>query len=349
GISAGTPPDVVQGHAFAAASQGLAEPLDDLWQAHLDVGEFFPGAVEDVMWDGMRFGVPLDTNAMVLMYNIDHFRQAGLPDPKPTMSMEEFASIAAALSSPDGQRRALAIPTSGWWTYGWIRAYGGEIVQIDPTGRASLTLDAPPVVSALSFLAGLINQKQAFPPQGSDSHSQDAFALFAQGLASMHTSGSWDIASIQKHDVRINYGVTLMPSVLGGGTAMGGSSTWVPKGSKNRELAFEFMTYLVSDQYALRFAKEEGRLPVRTRVFDDDFFDDPHLHVFLEQLKTAHPQLIGAFPDASDDYAVAIDSILRLGGTDAATALGQAQVRAVATLAGGATSSTPALAAAPSP
>ena len=30
GISGGAPPDVVQGHAFSAAAQGLVQPLDDL-------------------------------------------------------------------------------------------------------------------------------------------------------------------------------------------------------------------------------------------------------------------------------------------------------------------------------
>ena len=332
GISAGSPPDVVQGHAFSAASQGLAQRVGDLWQSHLASDEFFPGAIEDVTWNGEKYGVPLDTNAMVLMYNVDHFRQAGLPDPQPSMSMEDFARTAAALSTPDGSRRGLAIPTSGWWTYGWIKANGGEVVQVGADGKASFTLDAPPVVSALGFLAGLINAKEAFPPRGSDSHSEDAFALFASGVASMHTSGSWDIAAIRNNGIPITYGTTLMPTVLGGGTAMGGSSTWIPVGSEHRELAFEFMTHLVSDRYAIRFAKEEGRLPVRQRVFDDPYFQDRDLQVFLEQLKTAHPQLLSAFPAASADYNVAIDSILRVNGRDPATALHEAQAHAEAEL-----------------
>jgi multiple sugar transport system substrate-binding protein len=331
-ISAHTPPDVVQGHAFSAASQGLAQPLDDLWEEHLEVGEFFPGAVADVRWNDRMYGVPLDTNAMVLMYNVDHFREAGLPEPRPSMPMDEFARIAAALTTPDGTRRGLAIPISGWWTYGWIKAHGGEIVSLDQSGKAAVTLDAPPVVGALDFLAGLIKGRSAFPPQGSDSNST-AFQLFASGVASMHTSGSWDIAAMQKNAVQINYGTTLMPAMPGGGTAMGGSSTWVPVGSEHRELAFEFMTHLASDRYALRFAEEEGRLPVRLRVFDDPYFQDRHLQVFLEQLKTAHPQLVSAFPQASVDYEIAIESILRVDGRDAAGALHDAQARTVAALA----------------
>ncbi len=324
-ISSGAPPDVVQGHAFAAGAQGLAEPLDDLWAAGLEPDEYFPGAIQDVTWNGIRYGVPLDTNAMVLMYNVDHFRDAGLPDPSPSMSMEEFGRLAEGLSAPDGSQRALAVPASGWWTYGWIRAFGGELVDLGPDGQASITLDSPPVVAALGFLAGLINHRQAFPPKGSDSHSEDAFALFASGVASMHTSGSWDIANLKRNGVRIHYRTALMPAVLGGGSALGGSSMWVPKGSEQRELAFEFMTHLTSDLYAVRFAREEGRLPARLRVFEHPYFLDPDLQVFQEQLKTADPLLIGAFPGASDDYAVAIDSILRLNGKDPATALGEAQ------------------------
>ncbi len=338
GISAGSPPDVVQGHAFSAASQGLAQAVDDLWATSLVADEFFPGAVEDVTWNGKKYGVPLDTNAMVLMYNVDHFRQAGLPDPQPSMSMEEFARTAAALSTPDGTRRGLAIPTSGWWTYGWIKANGGEVVQVGEDGRATVTLDAPPVVNALGFLSGLINARDAFPPRGSDAHSEDAFALFASGVASMHTSGSWDVATINNNRIRINYGTTLMPAALGGGTALGGSSTWVPVGSKHRELAFEFMTHLAADRYALRFADEEGRLPVRLRVFENDLFQNRDMRVFQEQLKTAHPQLLSAFPASSDAYDNAIDSILRTNGRDPATALAEAQALAAASLATGGSS-----------
>ncbi len=210
-------------------------------------------------------------------------------------------------------------------------------MTVGADGRPDVSLDDPAVVNALSFLADLIKAKEAFPPQGPDSHSEDAFALFASGAASMHTTGSWDVAVIMKNEVKINYGVTLMPGDLGGGTAMGGSSTWVPKGSKHRELAFEFMTHLASDEYALRFTFEEGRLPARLRVFDHPWFSDPtlHLDVFREQLKSAHPQLLSAFAEASNDYNVAIDSILRVDGRDPATALHEAQLSAVASLAPG--------------
>ncbi|MEA2704819.1 MAG: multiple sugar transport system substrate-binding protein [Actinomycetota bacterium] len=327
GTSSGAAPDVVQGHAFSAANQGLAQPLDDVWQSKLNAEEFSPGALEDVTWNGMRYGVPLDTNAMVLMYNVDHFKEAGVPepDPKTPMSLQAFADLARSLTK--GDRRALAIPTSNWWTYGWIKADAGELVQVGSDGKSTLTLDDPKVVAGVAFLADLIDKNLAFPPRGVDAHSDDAFALFGAGRVSMHTSGSWDIANIKKRNLSINYRTVLMPQEPGGGTVMGGSSMWVPVASRNRDLAVEFMTLLASDPYALRFAKEEGRLPVRLRVFDDPYFSDPDRAVFLEQLKTAHPHKLEAYPEASADFAFALDEVLG-DRKDPGEALRAAQLKA---------------------
>jgi hypothetical protein len=81
----------------------------------------------------------------------------------------------------------------------------------------------------------------------------------------------------------------------------------------------------------LRFAREQGRLPVRLRLFNDPFFQTPELQVFLEQLKTAHPFLLSAFPQALDAFTTAADQILRLGA-DPVTTLHDAQLRAQATI-----------------
>jgi multiple sugar transport system substrate-binding protein len=345
GISSGAPPDVVQGHAFSAAGQGLAQPLDDLWAAKLNPDDFFPGALEDVTWAGRRYGVPLDTNALVLLYNADLLRQAGVPEPGPSMTFAEFEALARSLTSADGQRRGFVVPNSAWWTYGWIKANGGETVQVGDDGRPRLSLDAPEVVQAMTFLSGLIQKGYAFPPRAADSHTGDAVALFASGAVAIHASGSWDLVALRQVLPDADFRVALMPrgpsaslsegrSDPGGtpGSAMGGSSMWVPEQAEHRELAFEFMTHLIADDNALRLAKEEGRLPARARVFDDPHFADRDLQVILQQLKTAHPPKLGAFDEPSEEFSTAIESVFRVGGSDPNAALRQAQVRSVAAL-----------------
>jgi len=336
GIGSGAPPDVVQGHAFSAAGQGLAQPLDDLWAAHLDAGEFFPGAIDDVTWAGRRYGVPLDTNALVLLYNADLLRQAGVPEPLATMTFAEFEALAKALTTPDGQRRGFVVPNSTWWTYGWIRANGGETVDVGNDGKARLSLDSPAVVQTVSFLSGLIEKGYAFPPRAADSHNGDAVALFASGAVAIHATGSWDLVALRRNLPGSNYRAALLPAGVTGttpGSAMGGSSMWVPQKAEHRELAFEFMTHLTSDANALRLAKEEGRLPARPRVFDDPFFTDRDLQVVLQQLKTARPPKLGAFDQPSEQFTTALEDVFRLGGANPAVALHDAQMQALASVA----------------
>ena len=334
GIGSGAPPDVVQGHAFSAAGQRLAQPLDDLWAAHLDEAEFFPGAVEDVTWGGRRYGVPLDTNALVLLYNADVLRQAGVAEPRPDMTFPEFEALVQSLTTADGQRRGFVVTNSTWWAYGWIKANGGETIEFAGDGRPSLRLDSPQVVQTVSFLSGLIQKGYAFPPRAADSHTGDAVALFASGAAAIHASGSWDLVTLRRALPRSDFRAALMPRGPGGvpGSAMGGSSMWVPEGAEHRELAFAFMTHLISDASALRLAKEEGRLPVRPRVFDDPFFAEPSLRVFYEQLRTAHPPKLGAYDGPSEVFTAALEEAFRPGGADPGTALGNAQARALTVL-----------------
>lgn len=330
-IAGGVPPDVVQWHAFAAGAQGMAEPMDRFWEGRLDPAEFLSGSIEDVTWAGVRYGVPLDTNAMLLIYNAAHFREAGVSEPGPSTTFGQVEAAAARLVASNGSRRVIALPSSTWHTYGWVKANGGEVVEVGPGGKPRFTLERAENVEALGYLRGMIAGGAAYPPAGVAGDRVDAFAFFRSERTSMHASGSWDLATLSRERVPWPVRVAVMPGGTSGrtrGTVMGGSSMFVPRGSRNGRLAFDFMLHLAGDGYALRLAKEEGRLPVRVRVYDDPYFrDDPHLRVFLEQLRTAHPFLLEAFPEANRAFGDAIGDVLE-GRRDAAAALAEAQRRA---------------------
>lgn len=333
GISARTPPDVAQYHGFAAAAQGLAAPLDDVWRTRLHASEFLPGAVEDVTWAGRRYGVPLDTNALVLVYNSGHFADKGLAPPNEWRTFADMKAGARSLTEAAQGRRALALPVTTWQVYGWIRANGGEILHVDAQGKVSMTLDSPAVVEALGFLADLVRSGDAFVA-GSPSSSDDIGALFLTGRASILPTGSWTLASASRNAPGTTVRTAPLPHGTSGrsvGTVMGGSSLFVPVGARHPKLARAFMLHLISDRYALALAKQEGRLPVRTRVYDDAYFQDPALRPFLDQLPAARPYLLQAFPELQRFFSQAIARTLD-DGLDAGLALGQAQQEAQAAL-----------------
>lgn len=315
GIDLGEPHDLAHWHAFAAAAADLAEPLDDLWEdAGLQDDEFLPGAVSGVTWGGQRYGVPLDTNALVLMVN-DQLLHESLDREPALATVEGFRDTVEALSLADDQH-ALAVSSSSWIAYGWIVAHGGSLVRVDETGTPTFTFEDPATLDALELLATLVREGHAPRPFAPDLAAETVQA-FSSGANVMHTSGSWDLpqtwrapaTSISPASVSVRPLPQADPDRPR--TVLGGSSLFVPVGSEQRDLAFELMLRLTADDVALRLVAEEGRLPARSRVLADEVFTtSPDLAAFVQQLEHAEVMELIAYPEVAAAFREGLEAVL---------------------------------------
>lgn len=313
-ISQGAPPDIAHQHAFAMGAQGMAEPLDDLWRRWGAVEQFMPGAMEDVTWQGVRYGVPLDINALFTIYNKTAFAQAGLEPPGLGYTFAQLREDLGKLTAPDHSRFGIALSSSGWEMYGLLRSNGGELFQ-ERDGKAIVSLDAPQVIETVRFFSDLGKQQIGTLPPPQERQSDHPVALFSQRKVALFFSGPWDLTRLKNEappEVYAEVGTATLPVPwvhAPGSSVQGGGSLFVPKGARHREAAFEFMKWAVSDRYALRLAKEMGRYPVRAALYDDPYFkSEPLLAPFLEQLKTARPYKLEAFAAASQIWVEAVRS-----------------------------------------
>jgi ABC-type glycerol-3-phosphate transport system substrate-binding protein len=304
-ISQGEPPDVAHQHAFVMGALGLAEPLDDLWESWGAASEFMPGAMEDVTWQGKRYGVPLDINALFMIYNRAMFEQAGLALPGPGYSFAQLKADLARLTPADRSRFGIALASGGWEMYGLVRAYGGDLL-VEGEGQTRLTLDDPRVVEALQFYSelGWKDRLGSLPPP-QPRQSDHPVALFSQRRVAVFFSGPWDLTRLKNEappEVYAEVGTAMLPvgaENRAGGSVQGGGSLFVPRGAQNRVAAFEFMKWATSERYELRLAQEMGRYPVRSALYEKAFFaQEPLLQPFLEQLKTARPYKLEAYAEA---------------------------------------------------
>ncbi|MEX2504727.1 MAG: extracellular solute-binding protein [Egicoccus sp.] len=311
------PYDLAHWHAFAAAATGLAEPLGEQWEAAgLSVEEFLPGAVEDVTWLGEPYGVPLDTNALVILTDAAMLREAGV-DPQTMATPAGFVAAADAVTDSGAAQWMLPVSTSSWQAYGWIRAFGGDLLEVDPaTARPRFTFDDPATVAALEYLVRLVEEGHVPPPYGPDL-AADAVQAFASGQVAAHATGSWDIQVVARNATRdVELEVLPLPQADPDRplTVLGGSSLFVPEGAEQGDLAFDLALRLIDDEVALRLAEEEGRLPARTRVFDAPLFtDDPLLSSFVAQLPNARVMPLIAFPEVAQAFTEALTSVLAGG------------------------------------
>jgi ABC-type glycerol-3-phosphate transport system substrate-binding protein len=332
-ISQGNPPDLAHQHPFVMGAQGMAEPLDDLWRQWGAEAQFMPGAMDDVIWQGVRYGVPLDINALFMIYNKPAFARAGLAAPGPSYTFAQLRSDLEKLATPDHTRYGMALSASGWDMYGLVRSNGGELSD-EHSGKLVPTLDDPRVVETVRFFAEVGRDQLGTLPPLQPRQSDHPVALFGQRKVALFFSGPWDIARLKQEappDVFAEVGTALLPVARPGATSasvQGGGGLFVPKGAAHREAAFEFMKWAVSDHYALRLAREMGRYPVRAALYNDPYFkSEPLLAPFLEQLKNARPYRLEAYADIHRIWQDAIHAAFA-PNADVAAILEDAEQRA---------------------
>lgn len=329
-LSVGDPPDLVQGHAFAMAAQGYAEPLDDLWEAWGAESEFMPQAMGEVTWNGVKYGVPVDIYTLVLLYNKAHFEEANLPHPDAGYTWLQFAQDAATLTRPDKSRYGLGFTVEPWYVFAWLAEAGGDVMAGDAFIGYRFTLDAPNNIEALRFLTSMARNGYGPLPTSRPRDYEDPRKLFLDGRIAMFFGTPWDIHYIQSQAPDFPLGVTELPETpagAGAASALGSTAFYVPRGARHRQVAFEFMKWAASDRYALPMARRLGRYPARSWLKTTPHFaGNPLLKPFLFQLDAARPYRLDAFPEVERAFADAIKAAFY--GADPADALHAAQEQA---------------------
>jgi ABC-type glycerol-3-phosphate transport system substrate-binding protein len=362
----GDPPDLAQGHVFAMAAQGFAEPIDDLWQKWGAESEFLPIGMEEVTWQGKRYGVPMEVYCLALLYNKDLFDLAGRPYPGELYEAYRFQEDLAALSAADGSRYGLGLSTDPWYAFGWLAANGGEVLAQNPaalapgsgqplvwTGSYTVTLNSPRNIAALQFIADLTYNKHYGPlPTSRPRDYEDARKRFVEGRVAMFFGVPWDVAYIKNNAPNIRLGVAPMPvpdSASPHISVRGSSGFFIPRGARNKLVAFEFMKWATSDHYARQLTSRLGRYPAKAWLYDEaPGFSTSAMpyraqagsaqspvpgaveQPFFAQLQTAQPYRLDAFPDVERAFVNAIKSVFY--GADARQALDRAQQEAEASL-----------------
>ena len=326
-VQVGNPPDLVQAHVAAMAAQDLAEPVDNLWAEWGAEGNFLPQAIDEVTWNKVKYGVPLDIYTLVLIYNKDHFDEAGLLYPDAGYTWMQFAEDAAALTRPDGSRYGLGFTVEPWYVFAWLAEAGGDLVRGDSFLGYRFTLDDANNIEGLRFLTSMAQNGYGPLPTSRPRDYEDPRKLFLNDQISMFFGTPGDIHRIRTQSPDFPMGVTELPQTpagAGAASALGTTGLFIPRGSRNRQVAFEFIKWATSDRYALEMARRLGRYPARTWLQTTPHFaGDAMLKPFLTQLNAARPYRLDAFPEVERAYADAIKAAFY--GADPADVLREAQ------------------------
>jgi multiple sugar transport system substrate-binding protein len=264
------------------AEMGALEALDG-YSGFAGLREsVFPGPLATNFWEGRYYGLPLDTNTQVFVYNADLVAE-------PPSTFEEFEAFAAAASDPGGNVYAYSVPGPwAWYFLPWIWSNGGAVTDPGIT-RATGYLNSPATIEAVEFLVELHNRGYLAPTIAQSGLGSWEGLGARSYLASQ--DGPWAHPSITGQYPDLDLRHAPMPAGKGGSVSVvGGEDIVMFADSRNKEAAWKFTQFLLSP-WAQATMAPTGQIPVIKAALEDPFIvNHPYYGVYLEQLQTARPR-----------------------------------------------------------
>lgn len=266
----------------------------------IDSSQFFEGAWNTTVVDGVSYGVPWYVETRLLYYRTDLAQKAGFT--QPPANWDELKELVKGMVQA-GAKYGIALQPGGtgsWQTFlPFLWQKGGEV--LDESG--AFALDSPACVEALTYYDSFFEEGLS-PTEPGELPLEGAFA---QGQIGSFMSGPWMIGIITDAGADPNtWALAHQPRETSATSFVGGGDLAVFAQSDNKPTAWAFVEYLSRPEVQVKWYQTTKDLPaVRAAWEDPSLAGDPLLSAFGEQLKDAkHPPAIPTW----EQVAAAIDT-----------------------------------------
>lgn len=270
------------------ANDGVLLQLDGTMPGFEDLkNSVFPGPLSTNYWKGHYYGLPLNTNTQVLLWNKDLFEAAGISEAPKTLS--EFADDACKLSDPANEQYGFAEGGTYFWAPAPIfYAMGGKIVD-DQMTTASGYINEKGSVEAFTMLKELYDKGCLSPNLMGGGVPTDAG--HATGKYAMIIDGPWmvDIYKSNYPEFQVNF--SLIPSGPDGNSSsvVGGEDIVIFNTTQQKDAAMKWVSYLMSPE-AQKTMAQVGVMPTLSSLQGDPSLP-AYFGIFMEQLNTAQARV----------------------------------------------------------
>ena len=237
------------------------------------LNSFYPALMENGNADGKTWGVPFQRSTIVMYYNKDMFRAAGLDPEMPPTTWEEFISMGQKLTQKDGsgtvQQWGAMIPSTGYpyWMFGALTKQNSEVLM-NQAGTETY-FDKPGVVEALEYWQDLGN-KHAMMPKG-----MIEWGTLRQNFLDEKTAIMWHSTgnlTTVKNKASFDFGVAKLPGNKELGSPTGGGNFYIFKDSTDEEkkAALKFVKFMTSAEQAAHWSKSTGYMGVGPSAYETE-------------------------------------------------------------------------------
>lgn len=253
-----------------------------------DIQDFYPVYITDnqyAEYNNQMLSFPFTKSALVMYYNADKLKEAGLTPPK---SWDEFVSSCKKFT---GDTKGYAINIDASTFNGAVYANGGKLINDD---QKSWAFNGPAGVKFMRDIADMVKSGCAYQI----AKANDDQAAFGDGKV-VFTLGSSSGLSFYKSAVdkgaKFNWNVAMLPQGNNGGTPVttsyGGNVTLFKSNSPEKQLAaWLFVKYFASTNVSASWSATTGYLPVRkssadTQTVKDQFTKLPPYQVAVTEIQ----------------------------------------------------------------
>jgi N,N'-diacetylchitobiose transport system substrate-binding protein len=245
-----------------AAQEALADLTDRMggWAEGRDI---LPDLLSNAQLDGRQYGVPWYAGVRAVYYRADWFTELGLQPPR---TWDELVTVARTVQQRKPGKYGFALPgNSELPFYSFLWSTGAEIAtKQGDTWKSGL--DTPQAKQAVKFWTDLVTTYKVAPPAAAGWNELDAQKQFASGQAAMAVAGSWSQVSMAKSnpDIAKVWGTFPIPGPQGqpAPAFAGGSDIGIWKDSARQDLAWDYLTVLLSKTNARKWADSLKFFPV---------------------------------------------------------------------------------------
>jgi multiple sugar transport system substrate-binding protein len=260
----------VQSYRAPSISQ-LLVPLDDMLAgAGIAAADFDPSIWKALQVDGQQLAVPYDFGPLLMFYNADRFREAGVPVPTTSWTVQDFLSAAQSLTS--GGKHGFAVYPTIDSVIPWSLSLHGT-GPLNAQGELDLTQEG--FVKAVQWYADLVTQLKVAPQVVATNDATPALNSFIAGDAAMVVDGPWQLVNVMDQ-AQFEVGVAPIPAGDSGShSQVAGSGFGISQTCPDPDKALQAIAVLTGPE-ALQYLAEQGRA-FPARIAQQDSWFSPEL------------------------------------------------------------------------
>jgi len=259
---------------FSLIDEDAIVPFDELVRTPEDqawLKSFYPAFMENSQTGGKTWGIPFQRSTIVLYYNKELFREAGLDPNRPPQTWKEQVEYAQKLTRRDASGKVtqwgIQIPSSGfpYWLFQALAIQAGT--NLMNAAGTQTYYDRPEVIEGLTYWVDLV-KKDKVHPEGIVDWGTTPKDFFEKKVAMVWTT-TGNLTNVRTN-AKFDFGVAMLPAGKQRGSPTGGGNFYIYKKATpaQREAAFKFIKWITTPQRAAQWGIDTGYVAVRPDAWE---------------------------------------------------------------------------------